>query len=945
MFLTIPKADFSPGFPLQLGVVGEDSDSADWYMTFQYQFNFEPRLRAEPALLRDGKKATQLLHLSLDSLRPGRTVHVTIPGRSPVVAPLSVGANIVRLPIPAAIQETRVAAVFQINGQPVKTMEVVVQPVKPRDFYLLSYSHNDIGYTDLQSEVERKQWRNLDQALELIQKTKSYPPEARYKWNFEVIWALDTYMRQASTQKRQEVLEAIHDGALGVNALYANVLTGLANAEEMSHFFEFARQLRKEHSIPIETAAISDVPGLTWGMVSALSQSGIKYLATAPNSGDRIGYVLSTWGDKPFYWASQSGKEKVLTWVAGASYSAFHEGTLGTLGDEKILKMTRHLDDTGYPYEMVHLPYTLGDNGAPDATLSDFVKNWNERYITPRLILATHQQMMQEFERRYGANLPLVKGDFTPYWEDGAASTAAETALVRQSVDRLIQAETLWSIRSDRPYPWREFVDAWRNVALWDEHTWGADKSISEPDSPFVKAEWKAKQRFALDADRQSQALLNSALKGDTFPNAVDVYNTASWVRTDIVVLGPVMSAAGDRVVDSEGRAVPSQRLTTGELAVLVENILPFSSRRFLLRPGTPFHRSGAEATGTSLENGVLTVVVDPDTGAVASLRRKAAGIEFVDRAKGELNQYLYVLGRGSEHSHSLSNIKVRIKEKGPLIASLVVEADAPGARKYSSEIRVTAASPRVDLLDSIDKLAVREKESVHFAFPLRVPGGQVRYDVANSIVRPELDQLPGSCKNVLSAVGWVDVSNEDRGITLTIADSPLIEVGGIHAEEPWMRALKPSQEIYSYVMNNYWHTNYKADQEGPVTFRYALIPHAAFREEESVRYGTESRQLLLVATVRQGKPAPPLLTMSPPTFMAASIHPIEDENAWLIYVYNPTNQAVATKLNWNRPGKFETYGSDAGGVRGTATGGEISVDAFDTKYIRVQEVATRDKN
>jgi len=96
--------------------------AADWYMTFQYRFNFEPRLRAEPALLRDRTTATQLLRLSLDNLRPGRTVHVS----------------------------------------------------------------------DLQADVERKQWHNLDLALELIQNTKSYPPEARYKWNLEVIWALDT---------------------------------------------------------------------------------------------------------------------------------------------------------------------------------------------------------------------------------------------------------------------------------------------------------------------------------------------------------------------------------------------------------------------------------------------------------------------------------------------------------------------------------------------------------------------------------------------------------------------------------------------------------------------------------------------------------------------------------------------------------------------------------
>lgn len=45
-----------------------------------------------------------------------------------------------------------------------------------------------------------------------------------------------------------------------------------------------------------------------------------------------------------------------------------------------------------------------------------------------------------------------------------------------------------------------EFAAAWRNVILYDEHTWGAHNSISEPDLAFVKGQWAIKQRFALDA-------------------------------------------------------------------------------------------------------------------------------------------------------------------------------------------------------------------------------------------------------------------------------------------------------------------------------------------------------------------------------------------------------------------------------------------------------------
>ncbi len=453
MVLKAPAKDFPPGKSLLLEVRGDNSGSPDWYMTFQHAFNFVPKVRAEPALVRDSGREMQSLRLSLDNLIAGRTLSLRTPTQEIADTPLKIGANVLQIAVPEVKSPEIVAIRFELNGQLMQTDNIQVVPVKTKKIYLLCYSHNDIGYTDLQADVERKQWKNLEQAMQLIRQTVDYPQDARYKWNMETIWALESYLKQASPAQREEVFADIREGSIGLSALYANMLTGLANAEEMSHFFDFARHLRSEYQIPMTTAVTSDVPGFSWGIVSAMAQGGVKYFATAPNAGDRIGYTLQAWGDKPFYWASQSGKERVLTWMAGASYSSFHEGSLSQLGDEKIMNLMRKLDDSSYPYDMVQLPYTLGDNGGPDSTLADFVRHWNERYVTPRLIIATHEQMFGEFEKRYGATLPIVQGDFTPYWEDGAVSTAYETALNRATADRLIQGETLWSMLAPTAYP------------------------------------------------------------------------------------------------------------------------------------------------------------------------------------------------------------------------------------------------------------------------------------------------------------------------------------------------------------------------------------------------------------------------------------------------------------------------------------------------------------
>ena len=448
MHLDLPKKDFPATAPLTLSVVGQDADSADWYMTFEYAFHFSPRVRVEPAEMRDGNATAQVLRLSLDNLTEGRTVAIRVGDRELVRGPLNVGGNIYRIPIPAVKAPQKMGIRFSVNGGVAQSFPFDVTPVTPRTIYLVPYSHNDIGYTDYQPNVERKQWSNLEEGLRLAEETRAYPSEDRFKWNLETVWALESYLRQAPETQREIVMDAIHNGELGVSALYANMLTGLANAPEMSHFLDFSRTLQTDYGITVNTAVTSDVPGFTWGIVPTLAQSGVKYFAVGPNTGDRIGYTLEAWGDKPFYWVSQSGKEKILMWVAGAGYSSFHEGSLSNLGDEKIMTLSRQLQEKNYPYEMVYLPYTTGDNGPPDPSLPSTVKDWNDRYVTPRLVIATHDQMFQGFEKRYGASLPEFRGDFTPYWEDGAASTAFELALARRAVDQLIQGEALWSLRA-----------------------------------------------------------------------------------------------------------------------------------------------------------------------------------------------------------------------------------------------------------------------------------------------------------------------------------------------------------------------------------------------------------------------------------------------------------------------------------------------------------------
>jgi hypothetical protein len=896
-------------------------------------------VQSQPYLIKkgDGKLYQPVLASVLRVGEPVEAV-VAIKGAEPITQPLKPGFKVIEGLAPAVDRPTQVEVDVKVAGQSIGARTLTIEPVRKWEVWLLHHSHVDIGYTHVQTEVERKHWQYYQQVIDLSRRTADYPAGSAFKWNAEVLWATDSFLKQASPEQREAFADAVKKGWIGLDALYGNELTALCRPEELIRLVEYAQTLRKRFGVTIDSAMITDVPGYTWGLVPVLAKSGVKYFSVGPNRGHRIGYTLSAWGDKPFYWESPSGKESILCWVAGEGYSFFHSGRLD---GGRLFGYLKRLAESQYPYDMVQVRYSIGgDNGPPDPDLSDFVKSWNEKYAYPRLVVARTSEMFQEFERRYAERLPRVRGDFTPYWEDGAASSAAETCLNREAAERLVQAETLWAMLDPAGYPAEQFQEAWRNVVLYDEHTWGAHCSITEPQSDFTKAQWKIKQAFALNADLQSRNLLNSAMAAHRTSAkttaAVDVFNTCSWPRTDLVVLPKGLTLAGDVVRDSQGKAVKSQRLSTGELALLAENVAPFSAKRFTFQAGDVSASGGAAAQGATLNNSSIALAVDQKTGAVASLKWKQRDIELVDQGAGGLNGYSYVAGRDPKNPQPNGPAMISVKEPGPLVASLLIESDAPGCNKLTRELRVIDGIDRVDIISVIDKKNIYEQEAVHLGFGFNVPGGVMRMDIPWAVVMPETDQLPGACKNYFTVQRWVDISSETHGVTWATLDAPLIEVGAI-TNDPrdksvgWIEHIQPSTTFYSYVMNNYWETNYKASQEGPTTFRYSIEPHGKFESGRAAQFGAERSQPLVVVPVDAQTPVQrSILSAEPADVIVTAFKPASDGNAWIVRLFNSGEQAQKLTLTWTKPAPDAVWQSNLAEEKLSQVSGPIEMAGYE---------------
>ena len=848
-----------------------------------------------------------------------------IEGLEPQKLRLTWGRQEVRVPVPEVKQRRMVRHWLRVGGEAVATGQWPLDPVRPLTIYILPHSHVDIGYTEHQSEIEKKQLRNLTRALELIKATAGYPEGARYKWNVEVLWAVESFLRQAPPEQQREFFDAVRNGQMGLQAMYGNELTGLCRPEELMQLFAYATRLGRQCGVPVDNAMISDVPGYTWGVIPAMAQAGVKYWSIGPNLRDRIGTTRVAWEDKPFYWVSPSGKEQVLCALPYIGYAMSHI-TPPERKSARVIEFLDYLREAKYPYEMVHLRWSgYGDNAVPDESLPDWVKEWNERYAVPRLVIATGAEAFREFEKRCGDKLPRAAGDWTPYWEDGAGSTSRETGLNRASADRLVQAEALWAMLAPTRRPATAFNDAWRNVLLYSEHTWGAHCSITQPDDPFTTRQWETKKAFADEADKQSRAILAEALaargQASTQGDAVDVFNTTQWPRTDLVTLPKDMKLAGEQVADAEGRPVPTQRLASGELAFLATDVPAFGAKRFRLLPGPAKADGSAKAAGHRLSTALLSVEVDATTGAVKSLRRAGVDADFVDgKAPVAVNDFRYVLGTDAAGAKANGPATVTVLDAGPLVAALRITSEAPGCRQLVREVRVVEGLDRVELVNHVDRQAVREKDAVHFGFGFNVPGGSLRIETPWAVVRPNADQIPGACFNWYSVQRWVDISNQDWGLTWAPLDAPLMEIGALTANllgpvplGDWMTQALDSQTIYSWAQNNHWHTNYKADQPGVTTFRYVLRPHrGGYSGAEAARFGMETTRPLVAAPADAGQPVPaPLLTVSSPDVLVETVKVSDDGQGFIVRLFGVSGRDTAVSLRWGEPGPKRQWLSD----------------------------------
>jgi alpha-mannosidase len=718
-------------------IVGRDLQSRDWLMVFQYKAQTKVNVQPSALVLRAEQKrpinVQCLIQEGIDSISFVST-YVQFQNH------FEPGYHYLTLPAyPAAFIGTDTLRFRAFaKGKPCidSLLFLEVKPIKNLTFHLIHHSHNDIGYSHLQTEVAKIQTENIRAALRWIAKG----PVGGQKpiWHVESLWAVENFLKEASATEEAAFVGAIKAGQLVLSANYANCLTGLMRPEEFVWLTAYAHELERKYGIHISNAMVTDIPGQTYAAFEAYAQQQIPYLSLGPNyvanhadHGDRVGGVIHETGDQPFMWQSKTdSSQQLFVWTAGKGYSYFHNISTGQQFFEWEKRLSAYTQElTAYPYNVVQLRYTKNaDNGPVDTTLCELVAAWNSKYSAPQLVLSNLDTLFSNFLKKYKDDLPVQSGEISPYWEDGAYSTAAEEIQARRLVKEVIDFEgQLNEIQKNQHRA--ALREIHRNLVLFHEHTWGAWCSISAPDVFFTTEQWRIKKSF-----------LDSA--------------QAQFLRLD--------------------------------------------------------QQYGKPLKCTKLVGNQFTFTWDSTHSGIRSLRYKNQ--ELLKQDTPGFGACIYSLGIAPQVSEVLSNTQIDIN-KG------LQSIEHPNL-KIDIQYEPTSDPNEFYLRFRIDKKAIRDKEALHICLPFQLDNPSLTYG-ENTLLNYPADQLAGSNKEFICVSDHLILEDKKLKITVFTPDCNLIELGGPIDEtqtagaKVWKRDNQSVSPLYLYVFNNYWHTNYKAEQSG----------------------------------------------------------------------------------------------------------------------------------
>lgn len=803
------------------------------------------------------------------------------------------------------------------------------------EILVVHHSHMDVGYTHSQPVFWHLQNEYIDLALDWLEETASLPGGALPKWTCEASEPVRRWLAKAPAANVDRFVKLHQQGRIGMSALrwHTTAMADRAGLQRLLHGKAELEQLLKT-TIPV--ACQHDVTGVPWPLADVLLDAGVDFFIMAVNI--HLGRAVKP---RPgmFLWEAPSGRK--LRVFNGNHYTMFDQ--LLHAWDDSVERMQEGWDahqkrllELEYPLDFVYLTTTcspvMWDNAPPNPYLPDLVQRWNEADCGPQIRYATFDDLRERAMRTPDSSLPVMRGDWTDYWNFGCAASPIATARNRQAKPLIDAASLLGG------HP-ASLESSMENVDLYDEHTCGYyDSDHTHPQTQTTELLKQALahegHEFAAFAVMDGLELLAQNPAADKGIARVLLVNPGP----EPVTLRPELpddwfAAAGARTYRAsrmffDGRSWGERFPGRNARAFAAVELAPFSWKVIPLTKLPPQETVAeisheievdasarrelnfAPAANHKRRTGCITtryhvLRYDPDSGRILSLFDRLQDREVLAPRDGldlfgfvsERTDALHEDRRYAFYQRDLDKEKIDevcwqdwtpVRERATRVKhcevvsgngnmTLVRVLEAPGMLFLTQRIVLSAHDPVIRIEVEMELVPDPSPQGLYFAIPLEMNAGwQAMFDTAGAAVRVDDEQLPGACRNWVTTETFAAMSDQRGGVALFTPDAPMVQFGDFHFGRPLDTLPRPRNPLLlAWPVNNYWDTNFPRVQAGRIRLRYGLMTFGGAPDPAALRYASRKfRQppLLWPVTANGRKPGQGTLPTAPSSITSKKV-------------------------------------------------------------------------
>ena len=347
----------------------------------------------------------------------------------------------------ATAVSTTVALAFSliVAGSPASALAQV------DTIFFVPGAHFDVGFNDLPSVVREHRIQAIEDAL------KAAEADPDFHWMEDGAWGFGGWLKRyrGDAARITRARRALQSGQLFVSAVWVSphgsifhesleLLT--AHLDEMERLLDYRPQV----------AVLDDAPSHPESLVDVLAARGVRYMLIGANM-----FVSAPLPPNlvrsPFWWESSKGA-RALVYIDPNSYdqgakwpdvsdTARFANVAASPSDRALLATAdqgfrKLLAETTSRYDALVFEHA-GDDFSVQAVkwLPDFVRLWNAGGLRPSLVVSSPLDYFRHIEARYGAELPVNRGEWGGQWDNIRATCPVWTWRLREAM-KMVKPDT-----------------------------------------------------------------------------------------------------------------------------------------------------------------------------------------------------------------------------------------------------------------------------------------------------------------------------------------------------------------------------------------------------------------------------------------------------------------------------------------------------------------------